>query len=352
MRMMKSQFISARQIIGLVVICIGFGLTAPVSLAEEPQAVSSGKPSEAAAQARVLKGGATVDLAYAPPDGFGLMILRPAAFFQLPDMKSLAGIANDFIATKVLHLDDRKKLTLSVDSIEQITGEFVVTKTDRGWTGGPRPRVIRMTEPFDWKKQFQALASVFDPPDYVMANDRTMVLGPEANCQQRRSASSPAFICCPGWKEVENCIAVCVLNNSRSQWTKELDPALKDFESEAEGRKAVRSIRDLNYVIIGIDLSPGLVVKAFLNFKTEQAARSLFDLYEASLPEMRKALQEAGKPKIDNEVERAIVYAEIDLVRNASVRREGNVITVRSSAKVALADQRVQQALASLIASR
>jgi hypothetical protein len=356
MRMMKSQFMSARGKSGLVVICIGFGLTAPVTLADEPQAASSAKASQAAAQPKVLKSGATVDLAYASPDGFGLIIFRPAAFFHLPGMKSLAGIANDLIATKVLHLDDRKRLTLSVDSIEQITTEIVSTKTDqRGsvtFSFGTTARMIRMTEPFDWKKQFQSLASVFDPPDYVMANDRTMVLGPEAKCQQRRSASSPEFNRCPGWKEVEHCIAVCVLNNSRSQWTKELDPALRDFESEAEGRKAVRSIRDLSHVIIGIDLSEGLVVKAFLNFKTEQAARSLFDQYEASLPEMRKALQEAGKPKIDNEVEKAIVYAEIDLVRNASVRREGNVITVHSSAKVALADQKVQQALASLIASR
>jgi len=349
MRIMKSQFMLARQIIGFLAIWSGLGLTSSTALAQEPQAATP-QSSKTAAQPKVLKGGATVNLAYASPDGFGLWIFRPAAFFQLPGMKSLVGTVNGFIAKDLLHLADPKKLTLSIDSIEQLTAEIVVRKTDKSVTFPATLSVIRVSEPFDWKKQFKA--SEVEPPDYVMADDRTIVLESEAEYQHRQSASPPAFICCPGWKEVEHCMIVCVLNNASSQWIRELGTAFKDLEAETESRVAARSIRDLNYVIIGVDISEGIVVKAFLNFKTEQAAHSLFDLYEASLPEMRKALQEAGKPKIDNEAEKAIVYAQIDLARNASVQRKGSVITVRSTAKLALADQGVQRALASLIASR
>ena len=331
----------ARGVTGFLVICIGFGLAA----AEEPQPGSSAKDR--------VRG----DLAYASEDGLGVVILRPAAFFQSPGMKSLAGIVNGFIAKDVCHLDDRKKLTVSVDSIEQITGEFIVTKTDRGMSIGPRPRVIRMTQPFDWKKQFHALAPELEPPDYFMANDRTMVLEPEAKYQQRQAAAPPGFTSCPEWKEVEHCIAICALSNSHSQWTRELDPMLKDFELEAEGRAAVRSIRDLNYVIIGVDLSEGFVVKAFLHFRTEQAARSLFELYEASLPAMRQEWRLAKEfrevePKTDNAAEKAYFQTIKDLVNNGSVHREGSVITLRSTAKLALADRGIERALASLLASR
>jgi beta-lactamase regulating signal transducer with metallopeptidase domain len=323
------------------------GLTGQISLNErnfDIQSRSNVEPSRPA----------PFDLTYLSPDAPGVLALRPAAFFRRLGMERFAALVEEQIAPILAACNLPKDSAPPIEAIEQVIGEAQFGHDDKAPKGQRNQMMfsltmIRTEKDFDWKKLMQALVpdaekvryrgKVYYKGElkaiglkfdlcYYMPDGRTVVLHTEKVMRQvldNLAGQRMAFAWASDWKRVEGGLMAVAYDMSRAR------KIIKDADPEIDPL-----IERTTHFVVGVDLRDVFAVQAFATCPDEKSAESLTKWARSHLAEEIATLDEKQR-KNPNPKLAADRLAEA-LLKNARVARQGEKASLRTQAKINLAE--------------
>jgi beta-lactamase regulating signal transducer with metallopeptidase domain len=294
-----------------------------------------------------------LDLSCVPASADGVVVVRPAALFGRPELKSVAETWSRLLKAD-MGLDP--DFGVALDDIELAVGPFemrVLTEEERKRNpNGERHSVvmgltmIRLTPGHDWRAKLKALpgkagvtevkpgvfevrAATFGPLPMTMTvqDPRTLVLTLPLGPQDTRPGVNGVRWGAAG-QAVERAGLAVLIDNRKGRWT----DALTHVSGMAP---AVKALGRPTHLAFGLNWGEVVGVTAAADFADEPTNEDVTRGAET----LRGLVEDALKLQVPTEPTPRLIHGlEIELVRSAQVRRRGHLVTVEARAAMRWVD--------------
>ena len=308
------------------------------------------------------------DLSYCPPDGMGVVAVRPAAAFQTPGLAPFAAKMNAAFADLFKQMGRPERLGPDVQEIEEVLAEVRYIRNEKAPAGSRNAIDILITKmraakPFDWNKHLHAflpdleevrhagkvyyripvksrqlllLPRIRPGPCLFFPDDRTVVFQSEENVRrwiEKGPDSPPPYLIADAWKEAEHALAAVALDNR--------DEALVRAIREKRG---VEQEPDL-YLLFGSEARIVVAFEGLGDFRLRGLARcdsqvkaaAMVRYAEGAVAKARDALR-AAEGQDRREIEALAITFGRKAVEGTRIRRDGKEVRWTTEAKINCGD--------------